>query len=595
MEEPQIIGENKNPLPILKIALIAVVLVLVAAVVNIGNLANQQKKVSQSKASELISQTRTGSYIEGIYHTGHTHKMDRNTESVVHTYTLTISEKNIIDLHFDKEPTIPDGSRIRIYTTKDGLSKSLQQERDIEVVLPPNLPAPFVGTQRVVVIHGYPETRPQLYPTMSVAQLANPVFHDANSAKNFFREVSVNQADIVPALDPAGNEVHGPYVIPLTLYPTPTPGQPPINPPPCGDYRDNPQGSWLQVLLNSMSNDPDPQKRLVIQANDRLIFFYDSPCESGSGGTASFLINGQSVPVGLIILSGDSTQADDYVRNVTHELGHTAFLPHSNSLMCYTAPIILSPTIVAGPIPPGGGGTPPPTPTQTPNTCIQYEYGDRYDMIGGFRLGSRWQNRMGYFSGPDQERTGWMSEGHGIQTISQSGNYTISYFEKQDTTALKVLKIPRGNNKFFYVEFRQPYGFDAQLNNEGNDVFQGALIHIAPSQLIDTSVPPTPDFIDSAVRVGQTFTDPDTNTCIRVLSKVDYPNPNSSLTVQVNVNSACPAVTPTVTPSPTRTPTPIPTVTVNPTCIPRPQCMYVTLPPGVHKRCYMPEPPNMCP
>jgi hypothetical protein len=100
--------------------------------------------------------------------------------------------------------------------------------------------------------------------------------------------------------------------------------------------------------------------------------------------------------------------------------------------------------------------------------------------------------------------------------------YTLSPYETAGGTTYAV-KIPASPRRTFWVEFRQPIGFDAAAPA---GVTEGALFHTSyPSDwscdscLLDMT-PATPTtFADAALPVGQTFADADTGLSVTVQSK----------------------------------------------------------------------------
>jgi len=185
---------------------------------------------------------------------------------------------------------------------------------------------------------------------------------------------------------------------------------------------------------------------------------------------------------------------------VGHEMGHNFGLYHSHSLDCGTAAIADS-------------------------GCTASEYGDVFDMMGG---GSATPHYNAY----QKERLGWLNAGVSppLTTVpAQSGNltYTIAPMEDARNTMSRALKIPRGSSctataDWFYVEARQPKGFDAFLSGNAN-VSAGVLVHKVTGGVIDSSylldmTPATISWNDPALAAGQSFTDPSTGLVIAPLS-----------------------------------------------------------------------------
>jgi Gametolysin peptidase M11/S-layer homology domain len=181
---------------------------------------------------------------------------------------------------------------------------------------------------------------------------------------------------------------------------------------------------------------------------------------------------------------------------IGHELGHTFGMGHASSLDCGTQVI----------------GT----------TCTRSEYGDPYEIMGnqrGAHLNAIHKSTLGYF-GAGEVKT------HPGGTAT----YTLSALELPGGSTYAV-KVAASATRNYWLEWRQPIGFDASL---GTGATNGALVHLGyPSDfgcstcLLDMT-PATTTFTDGALPVGQTFTDSTTSTSIAVLTKTA-----TALTVQV--------------------------------------------------------------
>jgi len=175
-------------------------------------------------------------------------------------------------------------------------------------------------------------------------------------------------------------------------------------------------------------------------------------------------------------------------QSIIHEMGHTFGLLHSGSLDCGAS--------VMG------------------SNCTSSSYGDPADTMGsGFAA---------QFNATHKEKLGWLNASGQppITTVAASGSYTITPFETTGTEA-KALKIPRGvdpatgNTSYYYIEYRQPVGFDAGLGSTGN-LTQGVLVHTGgvnqASVLLDMTPDSAPtssftDMRDAALLVGRTYVD----------------------------------------------------------------------------------------
>lgn len=147
---------------------------------------------------------------------------------------------------------------------------------------------------------------------------------------------------------------------------------------------------------------------------------------------------------------------------ITHELGHNLGLFHSNLLQC----------------------------KDSVNTgiCNEIEAGDTADTMG--------LANGAHFNAFQKEILGWLNYKNAppIQTVKTSGIYFLAPFETKDTAtkALKILK-REGSNTYYYLEYRQPIGFDSILDCIHCDFTRGVLFHQgnlsdrASSQMLDMS------------------------------------------------------------------------------------------------------------
>ena len=228
---------------------------------------------------------------------------------------------------------------------------------------------------------------------------------------------------------------------------------------------------------------------------------------------------------------------------INHELGHAFGLWHSHSLDCGTTATICSSGNVI-------------------------EYGDSMDVMGQV------QTPAPDFNAYQKERLGWLNYGASpaIQTVSASGTYTINPYEPGGTgpKALKVLKSAdptTGAKTWYYLEARQPIGFDAFLTNGTcpqcytQNETTGVLFHLGTdgngnsSDLLDMT-PATPTltgWLDMSLAVGQTFQDSTAGVTLTPTAVS-----GSGATVQITMNgsggSPCTAANPTVSISPSQTP-----------------------------------------
>jgi hypothetical protein len=101
-------------------------------------------------------------------------------------------------------------------------------------------------------------------------------------------------------------------------------------------------------------------------------------------------------------------------------------------------------------------------------------YADQHSSMGG-----AW--RPGHHNAEHKQNLGWFNPGN-VLTVTHSGVYEISPFEN-DTDQPNTLRILRGfatsfnRNEYLYGEWRQPIGYDTELNHMNNAAYNGLFVH----------------------------------------------------------------------------------------------------------------------
>ena len=178
-------------------------------------------------------------------------------------------------------------------------------------------------------------------------------------------------------------------------------------------------------------------------------------------------------------------------QTISHELGHNFGSHHAASLRCKDASGVAVP--ISG-------------------DCTSSEYGNPFDVMGrGYR----------HLTAFNKGRVGFL-EPENTVTVSADGTFDIAPLEKK-STGIQSLRVRIDTSLAYYVEFRQPYGFDNFSTT--SSVVKGVLITRAPMAyttlampgLIDMT-PSTSSYTDAALLPGQTFGDPAHNLSIRLNS-----------------------------------------------------------------------------
>ena len=199
---------------------------------------------------------------------------------------------------------------------------------------------------------------------------------------------------------------------------------------------------------------------------------------------------------------------------IGHEMGHNFGLYHAGSLSCGTATI---------------GGS-----------CTVAEYGDPWDTMGN--------QRAMHFNAAQKLDLGWIGSTTVKTHSSGSANYTISPLENAGAATYAV-KIPTSNSsRTYWLEFRQPIGFDAALSaypNNGVQVRVSSPFEWASgaddTEILDMTPGSTGGFGDSALIVGQQFLDSTTGVNIIVTGASA-----SAVTVSVSKGGTVAATTTTL-------------------------------------------------
>jgi hypothetical protein len=190
---------------------------------------------------------------------------------------------------------------------------------------------------------------------------------------------------------------------------------------------------------------------------------------------------------------------------IGHELGHTFGLYHAGSLRCGSQSI---------------GGT-----------CSVAEYGDPYDIMGN--------SSAMHFNAFQKQVLNWIAPSAVSTHTGGTATYTLTPIEAPGGSQYAV-RIPAGPSRTYWLEYRQPLGFDSGISAANAN---GAQIRVArplettcsgcdaysdDTELVDMT-PGTSSFVDAALAPGSRFVDNYYGLAVDVLSATA-----SALTVRVS-------------------------------------------------------------
>jgi hypothetical protein len=209
-----------------------------------------------------------------------------------------------------------------------------------------------------------------------------------------------------------------------------------------------------------------------------VIYLFPTASGCTGGGSAQMGARGEK----QVFINGAAGFA---LRPIAHEMGHGFGLSHANALDC-------SAGVLEG-------------------TCTTVNYGDGSDGMGG----------QGHFNAFHKERLGWLNApgAPSIATVTSTGRHVIQTYETPDAgvKALKILKSTdsaTGRKTWYYLEYRQPIGFDGGLAAYGN-LTRGVQVRTGfdfagdhQSMLLDMTPGSTRfDFDDAALEPGRSYAD----------------------------------------------------------------------------------------
>ena len=183
---------------------------------------------------------------------------------------------------------------------------------------------------------------------------------------------------------------------------------------------------------------------------------------------------------------------------VQHELGHAFGLAHASAWLCKDALGVKVPISAS---------------------CSVSEYGDFATMgqTTSYHMNAYHKGVLGFFAASN------------TRDVTADGTFALYSLEKP-TTYAQTIRIPRKYDIFgkvldyYYLELRQPYGFDnfgatsSHVNGISIRVAPAYTVVKAHSYLLDATTPAVTGFGDAELKVGQTFNDPTRRVNITLVS-----------------------------------------------------------------------------
>ncbi|MDR3492252.1 MAG: NEW3 domain-containing protein [Gammaproteobacteria bacterium] len=291
---------------------------------------------------------------------------------------------------------------------------------------------------------------------------------------------------------------------------------------------------WFTTTFNSTDNCDTISNSLLTSAKSMALAAGKNPAnydrvevifpKLSNCGWAGLGYIGGGPTWGITWINGYVTQ-----QVIGHELGHNFGLYHSHSQTCSSGPI---------------GGT-----------CTTSEYGDSADTMGN--------KTASHFAAAQKESLGWLDYASvpPITTALTSGIYKIEPYETYSfgVKAIRVPKVtPTTTSEYYYVEYRQPIGYDAQLAGRGN-LTQGVLIRrgirggTGGGSYLLNMVQTDTSFNSAALTPGNTFSDPSAPNNGVNITLVSADTTGATIAVNYGATPVCTRANPTLTVSPNTT------------------------------------------
>lgn len=273
-------------------------------------------------------------------------------------------------------------------------------------------------------------------PTKTRQEARDIVFGTGSSVANYYQEVSYGQVNITGSVFPSDSYTSDWYTMDLNYT--------------C-DLNVISSAAMAALVSGEGSTAVD-----FLSFEHLVIVVPYGTCGSGLGNVG---LTSVMTPVGAHTMTLAWVNANTLysLYGIGHELGHGFGVWHSGMLKCGNVPFVA-------------------------NGCSVLAVQDLMDIMSFPR------SKPGHFTAPHKDKIGWFNNQHQMleitsNNINSDGIYTLTPYESQ-APGIKAIKIPRSaSGKAWYLEFRQPIGFDSTLVSKADieggiaDPFSGVLIH----------------------------------------------------------------------------------------------------------------------
>jgi len=380
----------------------------------------------------------------------------------VFQYFINTTAKQRVELIFDGEgpEDLLTGSRIVVQGEETDRERVRVRNARSDIAVLKAVRPRLTARKVAVLMFNFTNNTSQ---PITAATARGVVYTNTNSVDNYYKEISYDIRSVIGKNDVDGaSDVYGWFA---------------INDDNAGCAFDS-WGSQARQAAAAAGAD--------LSGYDHIVHLFPNASSCGWAGVA--YLGGQ-----YSYINGGSYFT---TRIVGHELGHNFGVHHSSSMSCTD----------------GSGNR-----VSLSSTCTQSEYGDPFDIMGA---------SLRHMNNFQKGRLLWY-QGSNTKTVTASGDYTVVP-QEISSSGIIALRIPRvidsqGRvSQYIYAEFRQPLGFDNFSSSA--PVVNGVSIRLGPEYttlarpLLLDMTPSTTSFSDSALAVGQKFTDSERNISIETIS-----------------------------------------------------------------------------